>query len=339
MDWNQSPNQPPNLEEVAAKVKEKFGGGKGSPGGGKVIVVIAVLVLLAYAASSAYFTIEPEETGVVLRFGKFVREAGPGFHIKLPFGIEDVSKVKTTKIFKEEFGFRATLPGIRTQFSNRGYDEESMMLSGDLNVIDLKWIVQYQIVEPQKWLYNILDGRAAIRDLSESVTRRIVGNRYSDGVLTVQRGEIAAQAQQELQKILKQYQTGVKIVTVQLQDVNPPEPVQPAFNEVNEARQEKEKITNQAQAEYNKVIPRAEGEAQQTIAEAEGYALQRINEAKGEANRFLAVLKEYQVAREVTRKRLYLESIQDLLKATKKVYVVDQDQKTMLPFMQFGGQK
>ena len=336
MDWNQGPGQPPNIDEVAAKVKEKF---KGYKGGGKAVWVVAVLVIAAFLATSAYYTIEPEETGVIQRFGAYIDQTGPGLHFKLPLGIDKVTKVKTGRVFKEEFGFRATLPGIRTQFTKTGFDEESLMLSGDLNVIDLKWIVQYRIREPEKWLFYIHDGRAAIRDLSESVTRRIVGNRYSDDALTVQRVEIANRTQEDLQKILDKYDAGVQVVTVQLQDVNPPGPVQPAFNSVNEARQEKERIINQAQTEYNKVIPRAEGEAQQTIAEAEGYALKRTNEAKGEANRFLAVLKEYQQAEEVTRKRLYLEAYQQFLGKAKKIFIVDEEQKAVLPFMQLEGQK
>jgi len=338
VDWNQGPGQPPNLEEVAAKVRDKFKGYRGK-GGGRVIGLIALLIIAVFLATSAYYTIEPEETGVIQRFGEYVRQTGPGLHFKLPFGIERVTKVKTGRVFKEEFGFRATLPGIRNQFTKTGFEDESLMLSGDLNVIDLKWIVQFKVRDPEKWLFHILDGRAAIRDLSESVTRRSVGNRYSDDVLTVQRVEIAAQTQKELQEILDLYQAGVQVVTVQLQDVNPPEPVQPAFNAVNEARQERERIINEAQSEYNKIIPRAEGEASQTIAEAEGYALKRINEAKGEVNRFLAVLKEYQAAKDVTRARLYLESFQKLLGKTQKVYIVDEEQKALLPFMQLEGQK
>ena len=335
MDWNQGPSQPPNIDEVAAKVREKF---KGYKGGGKGVMIVALLIVLAFLASSSYYTIEPEETGVIQRFGAYIDQAGPGLHFKIPW-VDKVTKVKTGRVLKEEFGFRATLPGVRSQFNKTGFDDESLMLSGDLNVIDLKWIVQYRIREPQNWLFFIRDGRAAIRDLSESVTRRIVGNRYSDDALTVQRVEIANQTQEELQKILDLYKAGVQVVTVQLQDVNPPEPVQPAFNSVNEARQEKERIINQAQSEYNKIIPKAEGQAKQTIAEAEGYALTRINEAKGEANRFLAVLKEYRQAEEVTRRRLYLESYQKFLGKAQKIYVVDEEQKAVLPLMRLEDQK
>lgn len=339
MDWNQPPGQGNNvnLDEAVAKLREKAKGFKG--GGGKAAGVIVALIILVFIGSSAYFTVEPEETGVVQRFGRYNRSVGPGLNFKLPLGIERVTKVKTGRVFKEEFGFRATLPGIRSQFSSKGYDDESLMLSGDLNVIDLKWIVQYRIREPEKWLFNLRDGRAAIRDLSESVMRRNVGNRYSDDVLTVQRVEIAADAQTELQEILGKYNSGVQIVTVKLQDVNPPVPVQPAFNEVNEARQEKERIINQAQAEYNKIIPKAQGQARQAVATAEGYALTRINRAKGEAERFEAVYAQYLSAKDVTRKRLYLEAVREMLAKARKVYVVDEAQQTLLPLLDLEGRK
>lgn len=333
MDWNQPPGQGPNvnLDEVAAKLKQKAKSFKS--GGGKALAAVVVIILIIVLGSSAYFTIEPEETGVVQRFGKYNRSAGPGLNFKLPFGIETVTKVKTGRVFKEEFGFRATLPGIRSQFATKGYDDEALMLTGDLNVAEVKWIVQYRIREPQKWLFNVRDGRAAIRDLSESVMRRFVGNSYSDDVLTVQRVEIAASAQKTLQDILNSYHSGIQVVTVKLQDVNPPVPVQPAFNEVNEARQEKERIINQAQSEYNKMVPKAEGQARQTISEAEGYAVNRTNRAKGEAERFLAVLSEYQMAKEVTRKRLYLESMTELVGKTKRIFIVDEAQKSILPLL------
>ena len=306
---------------------------------GKTIgMIVAAVVLLAVLFSSVY-TVEPEEIGVILTLGRFSRISEPGLHLKAPFGIDRLYKVPVRRQLKEEFGFRTTQSGVRSEFARRGYEDESLMLTGDLNVIDLKWIVQYRIREPEKWLFNIRDGRAAIRDISEAVMRRIVGNRYGDDVLTVERVEVAALAQEELQNILSTYEIGVQIVTVKLQDVNPPEPVQPAFNEVNEARQEKERIINQAQAEYNKMIPRAEGRARQTIAEAEGYALKRINEAKGETERFMAVLKEYRQAEDVTRKRLYLESFQEFLKKAKKIFVVDKEQQTMLPLLNMEGGK
>ncbi len=337
MDWNQPPGKGPTIDQAAAKIKEKLKDFK--PGSNKALIGLIVLAMVGFVGSTTFYTVEPEETGVVQRLGQYVRQTSPGLHFKLPLGIEKVSKVKTGRVLKEEFGFRATLPGVRTQFTKKGFEDESLMLTGDLNVIDVKWIVQYRIRQPEKWLFGILNGREAIRDVSEAVVRRIAGNSYGDDVLTMQRVEIAAKAHKEIQEVLDSYDAGIQVVTVQLQDVTPPEPVQPAFNEVNEASQEKERMINQAQTEYNRQFSKAEGEARQVISEAEGYALRRINQAKGETDRFLAVLKEFQEAKDITQKRLYLESMQQFLRRAKKVYLVDDKQKALLPLLQMEGAK
>jgi membrane protease subunit HflK len=278
----------------------------------------------------------PEETGVVLRFGRYDRLTGPGLHFKLPFGIESATRVKTGRVFKEEFGFRGVSPGVRSRFTQTGYAGESLMLTGDLNVIEVKWIVQYKIRDPKLWLFAVRDGVSAIRDLSEAVMRAIVGNRYGDEVLTLARVEIAAKAQKELQQLLDFYRTGVLVITVKLQDVNPPGPVQPAFNEVNEARQQKERMINEAQEAYNREIPKALGEAKRVVTEAEGYATERVNQAKGEAKRFTEVLAAYRKAQEVTKRRLYLEAMQRVLQNAAKVYVVDREVKGLLPLLDLG---
>jgi membrane protease subunit HflK len=332
MDWTPPPRgqgRDPELSKVLDEFKNKMPNFKKSKG-----LWLAMLVVLAIiVGSTAYYTVDPEETGVVLRFGKYVRQTGPGLHFKLPVGIESATKVKTGRVFKEEFGFRGVQPGVRSRFVEQGYGDESLMLTGDLNVIDVKWIVQYKIRDPQKWLFEVRDGVAAIRDLSEAVMRTIVGNRYGDEVLTLARVEVAAQAQQELQRVLDSYDTGVQIVTVKLQDVNPPKPVQPAFNEVNEARQQKERMINEAQQSYNREIPKAKGSAKRMITEAEGYAAEKVNRANGEAQRFLNVLEAYSQAEEVTRRRFYLEAMQKVLDNSDKVYVVDEAVQGLLPLM------
>ena len=297
-------------------------------------VLIGLLALLAIVlAATSYYTVGPDESAVVLRLGRYNRLAGPGLHFKLPLGIEQAILVKTGRVFKEEFGFRTIAPGIRSRFTNRGYQDESLMLTGDLNVIDVKWIVQYRIRDPKAWLFGVRDPRAAIRDLSEAVMRRIVGNRYSDAVLTYERMEVAAQAQRELQRLLDRYGTGVAVVTLKLQDVNPPAPVQPAFNEVNEARQQRERMINEAQAAYNREIPKAIGEAARVISEAQGYATERVNRAKGEAARFLELLGAYRKAKDITAKRMYLEAMEELLKRAARVYVVDPKLKGLVPLL------
>ncbi len=332
MDWTPPPKgggREPDLNQVLNEVKQRLPNFKQI----KSLWVVVLVVLVMVLGSTAYYTVGPEETGVVIRFGRFARESGPGLHLKLPLGIETMVPVKTGRVFKEEFGFRGVSPGVRSRFAEKGFDEESLMLTGDLNVIDVKWIVQYQIRDPKLWLFAVRDGVAAIRDLSESVMRQIVGNRYSDAVLTLQRVEVAAQAQKELQTLLDEYQTGVRVVTVQLQDVNPPGPVQPAFNEVNEASQQKERLINEAQEAYNREIPKAMGESKRMVTEAEGYALEQVNRAQGQARRFSDVLATYRQAKDVTLRRFYLDAMQGILGNASKVYVVDENLKGVLPLL------
>jgi membrane protease subunit HflK len=232
-----------------------------------------------------------------------------------------------------EFGYRTVEAGVRSRFTERGFKEESLMLSGDLNVVDLQWTVQYKIGDPKDFLFQVRDVDSAIRDMSESVMRRVVGNRLFDFVLTVGRAEIADRVKVEMQKVLDSYRTGIQVVNVKMQNVTPPGPVEAAFNEVNEAEQERESKINQAQAAYNKEIPKAKGSALQTISKSEGYALERVNLAKGDANRFLDVLKEYRQAKDVTKRRLYLESMDQLLNNVGEIYVIDADQKGLVPLL------
>ncbi|RJX36185.1 MAG: FtsH protease activity modulator HflK [Desulfarculus sp.] len=332
MDWTPPPRGTggePDISKVLQEFKQRMPSFKQAKGLWVVVLIIAAIAL----GSTSYYTVGPEETGIVLRFGRLVRETGPGLHFKLPLGVEQALTVKTGRVFKEEFGFRGIAPGVRSRFTEKGYGDESLMLSGDLNVIEVKWIVQYKIKEPKLWLFAVRDPVAAIRDLSESVMRQIVGNSLSDQVLTLQRTEIAIQAQKKLQEILSAYKTGVQIITVKLQDVNPPLPVQPAFNEVNEARQQQERMINEAQEAYNREIPKALGEASRVVTEAEGYATEKINRAQGQAKRFLDVLKSYLSAQEVTKRRLYLEAMERILKNSQRVYVVDENVKGLLPHL------
>jgi membrane protease subunit HflK len=302
------------------------------PGGSSLIIV--AIVLVAIFAWSAFYTIPPGHRGVILRFGKFSTIVGEGLHVKIPFGIDKVFKVHTEKVDTETFGFRSVRPGIRSQFDRRtGGATESNMLTGDLNVIDVEWIVQFRRSDPKKYLFNVRDPIKALRDISESVNRRIVGNWSFDYVLQ-NREEVNKEARQELQEILDEYQTGIHIDNVRLQNVVPPDPVKGAFNEVNEAQQEKENLINQAQETYNREIPRARGEAERTINGAQGFALERVNRAKGDVARFSAVLKEYRNAREVTKRRLYLEAFQTILPNAKQIYIIDSQQQGVLPLLQ-----
>jgi membrane protease subunit HflK len=208
-----------------------------------------------------------------------------------------------------------------------------LMLTGDLNVAVVEWIVQYRIKDPIDYLFEVRDVQKTIGDLSESAMRQIVGDRSVDEVLTVGRIEVALETQKKLQQILDDYHLGIQVTTVKLKDVNPPDPVKDSFNEVNVAKQDRETTINQAWEAYNKVIPRAKGEAEKTVSQAEGYAVNRVNRAMGDANKFVAVWKEYQVAKDVTKRRLYLETLGDILPKIGRTYILDVDQKGLLPLL------
>lgn len=322
---------PPDLTELF----NKLGGGGGGGPSGKGIIGIAILVLLIWGAFSAFYTVQPEERAVVKRFGAVVGITDPGLHFKIPFGVDQVQFVATERVLKQEFGFRTerTSPDGRTTYSSQQFEDESLMLTGDLNMIDVEWVVQYRIEDPIKFLYEMREPTRTLRDISESVMRRIVGNMLGSEVLTVGRVEIQQKAREEIQQALDGYNAGIRINTVEMQDVVPPPAVQPAFNEVNEARQERERMINEAQKRVNQEIPNAEGAALRTVAEAEGYATERVNRAYGESVRFSAVLTEYRLVPEVTRSRLYLETLNEVLPNIGQVLVVQDGQMSPLPLL------
>jgi modulator of FtsH protease HflK len=311
-------------------------GKKRLPDIAKYMPYIVAAILAIILVGSGLYSVGPDEVGVVRQFGKYVRTTNPGLNIKIPFGIEKVNNVKVRYIFKEEFGFRTTQPGVTTRYSPRQFYEESLMLTGDLNVIVVEWIVQFQVRDPVKLLFNIRDPRDTVRNISEAVMRQVVGDYSVSEVLTTRRVEINIAVQEKLQEILDSYDSGIQIVTVMLQDVNPPDPVKPSFNEVNEAKQEKEKVINQAWEAYNKAIPTARGNAEKTIREAEGYALNRVNQAKGDASRFLATWAAYKDAKDVTRKRMFLETMKDVIPKAGKKYIIDPSQTGILPLLRLG---
>lgn len=294
-----------------------------------IIIVLIALVLL----TTSWFTIEPEEVGVVVRFGKFVRTVEPGLHFKIPFGVEVVEKVPVKRQLKEEFGFRTLQAGIRSSYEQRGYEDESLMLTGDLNSAVVEWTVQYRVSDPYKKLFKVREPEQTLRDISESIMREVVGDRTVNEVLTVGRQEIAAVVEQRVQEMCDKYETGFKIEQVVLQDVNPPDPVKPSFNAVNEAQQEREKLINQARSEYNRVIPKAMGEAEQVIQQARGYALDRVNRAKGDSARFQAVYQEYKKSPEVTRQRIYLETLNQILPQSGQKVIIDADAANVIPLL------
>lgn len=282
---------------------------------------------------SAFFTISPEEVGVILRFGKFSHIAEPGLNFKLPLGIDKLYKVSVQRQFKEEFGFRTEAIGVRSRYSKASFLDESLMLTGDLNAAEVEWIVQYRISDPYKFLFKVRETLSTFRAMTEAVVREIVGDRTVNEVLTIGRQEISVAIQTKLQALCNQYDTGIKVDQVVLQDVNPPDRVKPSFNEVNEAQQEREKLINQAQAEFNKVIPRARGEAEQMIQEAEGYAMERVNRSKGEVARFNVLFNQYRLAKDVTLQRIYLETMNTVLPRVGKKLIIDEDVKGLIPLL------
>jgi membrane protease subunit HflK len=295
---------------------------------------VLIAVLLVFGAVSSFYTIDPEEVGVVLRFGKYVRTTDPGLHLRLPFGIERVRKVPVQRQLKEEFGFRTVVAGQRSQYARDGRTKaEAMMLTGDLNIADVEWIVQYKVVEPVKYLFQVRNSRDTFRDICEAVMRGVIGDRSVDEVLTAGRQEAEDQAVTNIQDLCNQYDLGIDVQLVALQDVNPPEPVKPSFNEVNQAEQERKTMINQAQAELNREIPKAEGEANALIEAARGYAIDRVNRAEGEASRFVALHSEYRKSPEVTRRRFYLEAMAEILPKVGKTVIIDESVKGVLPLL------
>ena len=294
---------------------------------------LALGLVVLIVAFTSFYTVEPEEVALVLQFGKYVRTSDPGLHLKLPFGIETARKVPVERQFKEEFGFRTLITGGRSTFATRAYAEEANMLTGDLNVATVEWVVQFRVVDPYKFLFRVRNPQDTFRAMSEAVMRNKIGDRTVNEVLTVGRAEVASEVHVALQELCHQYEIGISVDQVVLQDVTPPEPVRPSFNEVNEAEQQREKLINQAQSEYNRIIPRAQGEALQTIQAAEGYALKRVNQAQGDSARFVALFDEYRKAPEVTSKRIYLETMAKVLPQIEGKVVIDSDLKGVLPLL------
>jgi membrane protease subunit HflK len=301
---------------------------------------IAIVVLVLLLLLTTYYQVEPDQVGVVQRFGAYDRTSDPGPHLKLPFGIETVTKVPVQRQLKMEFGFRTTRAGVRSEFApeNDATRAESVMLTGDLNVAVVEWIVQYRIKDPRLYLFHLRNVQQTFHDMSEAAMRQVVGDHSVDEVLTIGREAIALEAKQELQRLCDFYENGIEVQQLLLQDVNPPDPVKPAFNEVNQAIQEKERAINEAWAEYNKAVPRAKGEAEQAVRAAEGYALERVNNAEGDAKRFDALYEEYRKAPAVTRKRLYLETMGELLPRVGRKLILDDKAKGVLPLLQLDGE-
>jgi len=329
----------PNNEGMGNVTNGSFGQG-GTPtknplfsGFGLLMLLLALLVYIAFTAS---YTIPSDSVGIVQRFGKYASEQDPGLHFKLPLGIDKVTVLPVKRQLKQEFGF-GTAGATNPSQSRSDFAHQSQMVTGDLNAALVEWVVQYRIAEPRKYLFDVRNPGETLRDLSESVMRVVVGDRSVDEVITVGRQEIETVALADMQALVSKYGIGVSIDQVQLKNINPPRPVQASFNEVNQAQQEKESLINAARREYNKVIPLAEGEKDQRIRAADGYRLKRVNEAEGDAARFNAILTEYSKAPEVTRRRIYIETLQEVLPQLDNKIIMDDESKQLLPLMHLNG--
>jgi membrane protease subunit HflK len=306
----------------------------------KSILGLVVALLVISAGLSSFYQVETEEEAVVMRFGKYIKTEKPGLKFKLPWGIDTYERLAVRRQLKQEFGFGT--PGAtnlnQASSSPAVQQQEKQMVTGDLNGALVEWVIQYRIDEPTEYLFNVRNADETLRDASESVMREVVGDRTVDEVITVGRQEIEDQCLEKLQLLADKYEMGLDINQVQLKNVNPPLPVQASFNEVNQAQQEREKSINIANGDYNKAVPKASGEADQKISEAEGYATERINEAEGDAARFNALFTEYQKAPDVTKRRIYLETMQEVLPQLGKKVVIDEDAQQILPLLELGTQ-
>ena len=328
----------PNNPWGTGKRSGTGGGGMPKPPG--ILPILGVFGLLAIGLLlwTGFYTVPSDSIGVVTRFGAYQKEQPAGLHFKVPWGVDDVTIVPVKRQLKQEFGF-ATPGATNPSQTRENLQAQSQMVTGDLNAALVEWVIQYRIAEPRKYLFDVRNPAETLRDLSESVMREVVGDRTVDEVITIGRQEIEDEALTKMQELTTKYGIGVSIDQVQLKNINPPRPVQESFNEVNQAQQEKESLINAARREYNKVIPLAEGEKDQRIRAADGYRLKRINEAEGDAARFTAVFEEYKKAPEVTRRRIYIETLQEVLPDLESKIIVDEKSQQVLPLINLTNQK
>ncbi|MBU1872885.1 FtsH protease activity modulator HflK [bacterium] len=298
-----------------------------------LLIVVALLLVVGVTLAMSFYTIDANENGVILRFGKYYTTTYPGLHLKFPWGIDKLYTVRVDYQWKEEFGFRTARAGVKTIYSKTQYTDESWMLTGDLNIADVQWIVQYKIRDPLKFLFRVREQSGTIRAVAESAMRFVVGDRSFQEVLQSDRRKVALLAQDYMQQALDKYDLGVNIQLVQLITVQPPGPVFDSYNEVNRAKQEQETAINEASQIYNKEIFRVEGESKRVVQEARGYAIDRTNRARGDAELFTSVFAEYQKAKEVTRQRLYLETMEKVMRNVGDKILVDKEIKSLVPFL------
>jgi membrane protease subunit HflK len=304
----------------------------------KMIVIVLIVVIVLAGLLTSFYMVDQTEQAVVVLLGNYNRMTGPGLNTKLPFGIEKNYNVPTQVVQNMSFGFRTESAGVTTVYDRSDYPEESLMLTGDLNIIDVEWVIQYRIVDAYNWLFKVNDPVKTIRDISQSVLNKLVGDRAILDVMGSERTTISIQARDDMNAIFEQYELGINVTTVQLKNIVPPAgAVQDAYEDVNMAVQDMEKLINEGKEAYNNEIPLARGQASQMIQVAEGYATERVNQAKGNVARFNAVLSEYDKSRDVTRSRLYIEMIEDVFGAKEGTDIIDKNLDNFLPLKSLQG--
>jgi membrane protease subunit HflK len=321
--------QPPDLEELLRRSQERVkrifpGGGAGGPGfgGNRRLMVIVPLVLFVVWLASGFYRVQPDEQGVVLRFGEWVKTTQPGLNWHIPAPIETVFTPKVTRSNRVEVGFR-TGADIGRGGTAREVQNESLMLTGDENIVDINFVLLWQIKDAGQFLFNIRDPEATVKVVTESVMREIVGQTPIAEATTEGRGDIELAAREQIQGILDEYGAGILVTQVQLQKVDPPQEVIDAFRDVQRAQADRERLQNEAEAFANDILPRARGEAERLLQEAQAYRQEVVARAEGDARRFISVYNEYDKARDVTTRRIYLETMEDVLTDMNKV-VIDQ---------------
>jgi membrane protease subunit HflK len=293
-------------------------------GGFRNILIAGLLIFFVW---QSVFIVAPDEEGVVKRFGTPVRTVDPGPHLKIPI-LESVLQPKVAKLHRVEVGFRTDRQGRQQMIP-----QEALMLTGDMNILAIEFIVQFKIKEASQYLFSIADIHDTIGKAAEASMREVVGKSKIDEALTTGKAQIQQDTQVLLQTILDQYQAGVQVAAVQLQDVDPPEAVAAAFKDVTNAKEDREKLINQSQGYRNDIIPKAKGEAAQLVNQAKGYAQARLNRAQGESNRFLATLKEYNQAKDIISKRIYIETLEEILPNMEKVIIDGKGGERVLPYL------
>ncbi|MDR2479554.1 MAG: FtsH protease activity modulator HflK [Treponema sp.] len=300
-----------------------------------VITLVTLGLVLVILLGTSVFIVDQTEEAVVTRFGKYHVTKGPGLQFKLPFGIDRNYTVNVKSVHTEQFGFRTLTSGITSTYANQ--TSESTMLTGDLNIVEVEWIIQYRIVDPRAWAFNVNERTATIRDVSRSVINMLVGDRAIMGIMGPERSAIEAAGVEIMNETFRGYGLGIDVIAVKLQNIDPPAGVQQAFDDVNKAIQDMNRLINEGQQAYNEEIPRTQGEAERLKQVAQGYATERVNKAHGDVARFISVYEEYRRSPDVTRQRLYYEMVEEVFKNEEGTVIIDRNMGNFLPMMNLGG--